>query len=81
MRVEVRLTAEELAIVCRPINGEGGWQTLLRRLLARLNSLTGDMSVRTQELDDIERYAYAYGEGGYQERFRAILAAVARVRS
>lgn len=78
MKVYVlRLTDDELSVVTRPVNGKGGHQSFLRALLARLNDAT--LEVTADDMDRIYRYAVAYGGGGYQGRFHAMITAARRV--
>ena len=77
--VRINLTPEERAIATRPIVGDvlGGWQTLLNELLPRLDRYDS-FEATDSELRRCYRYAYDYASGGYQGRFRAILAAARR---
>ena len=50
----------------RPVNGKGGFQTLLRKLRGQLN---GDwVLVTPEDAERLSRYSYAYGGGGFQRR-------------
>ncbi len=53
----------------------GGWQTLFRELVARLTSVGGvyRLSVDADLMAKVERYAYDYGNGGWQNALRALL--------
>jgi carotenoid cleavage dioxygenase-like enzyme len=78
--VVVTLTPEEWAIFNRPINAErvGGHQRLLYHLHQRANQATRRVTITPQDMEKLRRYTAAYGTGGYQDRFRAVLSAVAR---
>lgn len=75
--IRVRFSIEEWQVVTRPINGEGGAQGLLR---ACLDCFLEDrvLLLERQELDKCHQYAWDYGGGGFQERFRTIEAAARR---
>ena len=77
--IVIHLTPEERAIATRPIVADtlGGWQTLLHDLLPRLDCY-GAFEATDSELRRCYRYAYDYASGGYQGRFKAILAAARR---
>ena len=66
--MDLELTPHALARLLRPVNGQGGFQQLLRKLQSQLNG-----SVLTLDDDDIEkldRYSHTYGLGGFQDRTR-----------
>lgn len=66
------LRPEELEVIRRPVEGQGGMQSFLRALLPRIKS-DGSLSLSIQEAERVRKYAEDYGEGGFQERFRMIL--------
>ena len=77
-RFVIRLTASEREIVTREIVGNGGHQRLLAECARQLGD-DGDVLVLDgRTIDTMSRYAYAYGGGGYQVRFRALVAAARR---
>jgi len=75
--VTVRLEPSEFAIVTRTISGTGGHQGLLLRLMGKLRG-DGRLELSTEEVDQIRRYAEAYGAGGFQDRFKVLVAAIER---
>lgn len=75
--IEMKLTPHEVELVTRPINGDGGHQGLLRAIGLELQS-TGELVLEDATLLAVYKYAYDYGGGGYQDRFRAIIAAATR---
>lgn len=79
--VALKFTAEEWSIIDRAVNFEnkGGWQGALLKMLPRVDRKARTVTVSPVEILTFEKYAK--GEGGYQDRFRAILAAVGRARS
>jgi hypothetical protein len=73
----VQLEPAEVEVVTRSIEGDGGHQRFLRELLERLDG-TGGITLEDDQLRKAARYAYTYGAGGYQDRFKAFLAAARR---
>jgi hypothetical protein len=69
----VKLTTEEMAEVMKPVNGQGGMEDLLRELQPRISS-DGTLVLSPAEIERIGRYAGGYGKGGFQSRFKIILA-------
>lgn len=75
--ITIVLEPAEFAIVTRTINGTGGHQGLLLRLMGKLRG-DGRLELSTEEVEQIRRYAEAYGTGGFQDRFRVLVAAIDR---
>ena len=75
--IQVPCTVNEWERIFRPVNGDGGAQQLLRRIhtcaIAERTLLLDPMLV-----DKAYAYAYDYGQGGYEDRFRAVISAVSR---
>ena len=78
--VTVELTPQEWEKVSRPIVGGGGHQTGLRRILQRANRATRTLTLTPLDIERATRYGGDYGNGGYQDRYRAIVTALGRVR-
>lgn len=74
--VTLQFRPDEAEIVTRPIHGDGGAQMLLRELLK--DYANGRLVLEVAQLDKCAVYAYRYGGGGFQERFRLILRAARR---
>jgi hypothetical protein len=73
LSIRVGLTPAAIARLQRPVNGEGGFQSLLRELQRRVENdselvLTPALAAR------IARYVKRYGNGGFQGRLDAVLA-------
>lgn len=51
---------------------DGGWQGLLVGLQKRLNKTTGHLTLTTQDVEQIQRYAFRYQRGGWQARLNGI---------
>lgn len=72
------LTEEEWRVFHRPVNGQGGSQTLLRKLQACVSD-NHRLSVEKPLLDRTYQYAYRYAaSGGFQTRFKAVVVAALR---
>lgn len=72
----IQLSDELATRLSRTVEGEGGFQRLVRDIQTR-------MSDRVLELDDtlrerIEHYAYDFGSGGWQTLLRDLLAEIER---
>jgi hypothetical protein len=64
--VTISLAPAAVAKLRRPVNGRGGFQTLLRKLAGQLNG--NQLSLDEQDIERLIRYTIAYGPGGFQER-------------
>ncbi len=64
------LDVSELAWLSKPVNGQGGFQSLLRALA---KNRSGQMQfVPPTLVERIQRYARKYGKGGFQGRLRSL---------
>lgn len=72
----LRPDASELAVLQRSIEGDGGHQRLLRECLDQWRG--GVLVLDALTLARVGRYAYDYGSGGYQDRFRTLVAVARR---
>lgn len=63
-----KLTQAEQAELRKAVNGQGGYQTLLRELLPLVQS-NGSLTIDDEQLGRIVRMC-AYGTGGFQGRLR-----------
>jgi hypothetical protein len=73
------VTPAEADILARPIEGAGGHQALLRDLLRGWDPIEHPLiAAEPAALRKAAALAYDYGSGGYQIRFRTILAAARR---
>ena len=75
--LSIELTDTEKKLLKKPINGQGGLQSLLKRVRKKLDG--NILTLNPYDVDMILRYAQNYGEGGFQIRFRAILSALRRM--
>jgi hypothetical protein len=70
--MNITLTHNELSVLLRQVSGTGGFQSLLRRLKAKVNRQTGQLTLTAGDLEKIPRYAFDYGNGGWESRLRDI---------
>jgi hypothetical protein len=71
------LTAAEMAeLFLQPARTEkdGGYQGLLVGMQKKINRATGQITLTAGELEKISRYAFDYGNGGWENRLMAIFA-------
>lgn len=69
------LTQAEIAILDRQpasTRANGGFQGLLVRLASHVERQTGALRLTPQDLARIQRYAFDYGNGGWESRLRRI---------
>ncbi len=71
----VRLTEDEIEELDQQnpaTAGDGGFQSLLVGLQKRLDRVTGELHLTDDDLERIQRYAYEYRQGGWQDRLERI---------
>ena len=73
--MEVQLNREDLELLMRPVAGQGGWQSLLRKLQKQIDGNT--LTLTEDDSRRILRYILSYGSGGWQDRLAAIAGAPA----
>lgn len=56
------------------IQGKGGFQALMRNVSERIAESSGIARFDQEEFRRITHYATSYGEGGYQQRLRLLVA-------
>ena len=49
---------------------DGGFQSLMVSLQKRINRSTGKLTLTTDDLERIPRYAFDYRNGGWEDRLR-----------
>ena len=75
MATIVVLNSREAAVLNQQDPGtgqDGGWQSLLVGLQNKLNRTTGELTLDIEDLERIPRYAFDYGNGGWESRLRGI---------
>jgi hypothetical protein len=73
----VVLTRDEQRLLNRQApttESDGGFQGLLVRLRRKLEPETGQLPLDDEELERIPRYAFDYGNGGWESRLLGIFA-------
>ena len=70
MTIRLTLISSEMAILSRPINGQGGFQTLFRALQARVEPC-GGIELTDAQIGRIVRHI-SYRPGGFEDRLDAI---------
>ena len=68
-KVTLRLRANEIAELQKPIVGRGGFQTVARALVRSLDAAAGVLELDDALLGKVVRYA-SYAQGGFQGRLR-----------
>ena len=51
---------------------DGGYQRLLINLQNKTNRSTGELDLSDDDLEKIPRYAFNYGQGGWENRLKTI---------
>ena len=71
----ITLTPEEREILFRQdpsTKDDGGWQRLLVTLQELTNEQTGEITIPPITLERIQRYAFDYGNGGWENRLTSV---------
>jgi len=68
----IQLNAGEINGPMPPAEGQGGFQDLIRKLHAHLEQETGKLTLDDDDRERIPGYAFDYGNGGYEERLKAV---------
>jgi len=74
MRILI-LNATEMGILFRQdpaTKDDGGWQRLLVTLQELTDQATGEITIPPRILERIQRYAFDYGNGGWEDRLTEI---------
>lgn len=72
MTIQVTLTQSQMSVLFRQVNGQGGFQQLLRRLRRKIDRQSRAITLSAKDLEQIPRYAFDYGNGGWESRLRDI---------
>jgi phytoene dehydrogenase-like protein len=78
--IRIELNSAARAALMRSVAGEGGFQSLLRGLQAKLTA-EGVLVLTTADVERIARYVRSYGGGGFQGRLNAILEDLSKLAS
>lgn len=66
------LTVSEASALMRAVNGQGGFQSLLRGLQKSYNPLTRIVTLTGDQVERINRYSQDYGAGGFEDRLDGV---------
>lgn len=69
------LSAAEIALLDRQAPStrrDGGFQGLMVELALRVSRTTGRLELSARDIERIQRYAFDYGNGGWENRLRGI---------
>jgi hypothetical protein len=73
--MDVTLTRVEMEVLFRQdprTRRDGGFQSFLVRLQRRTDQNTGALTLTDVDLEKIPRYAFDYGNGGWENRLKDI---------
>jgi hypothetical protein len=68
------LDEQEEAYLLKPQNGQGGFQTFMRRLQKAYRRASQELPITDDDIDQAQRYAFDYDQGGWENDLKAILA-------
>lgn len=68
--IQIELSDGEREAIERPVNGEGGFQSFLRRLQGQLVGNT--LTISEEDVRRAIRYSTSYGQGGFEDRLGPI---------
>jgi hypothetical protein len=68
----VHLTESQIRLLDQQVSGRGGYQSLLRRLRRSVHRSSGLLVLPQEDVERIRRYAFDYGNGGWEERLIAL---------
>lgn len=68
----VTLNVAEISRLMQPTVGQGGFQRLLQYLQGKLDQKTGQIDLTDEDRGKICRYAYDYGNGGWETQLKSI---------
>ena len=71
----ITLSASEMRVLFRQdprTESDGGYQGLLVGLQRKTNQSSGELTLSDEELEQIPRYAFDYGNGGWENRLKEI---------
>lgn len=73
--IQITLNAAEMEVLFlqdTATHTEGGFQSFLVRLQGRTDRDTGALILAASDLEKIPRYAFDYGNGGWENRLKSI---------
>ncbi len=70
----VKLDQKAIEALGKEVNGSGGHQSLMNKLKAQCDGYI--LKYDDNDLEKLKRYSGEYGDGGFQDRFKAILSCI-----
>ena len=70
-KMVIPLRPEDVEKIMRPVNGEGGLQSLFRQLKKHIKQ-NNNIDISFDDAEKITRYTTQYGPGGFQARFPGV---------
>jgi hypothetical protein len=73
--VKITLNNTEMEVLFRQdpnTKNDGGYQSFLVQLQKNTNRAAGELTLNSQDLEKIPRYAFDYGNGGWEGRLKEI---------
>ena len=67
------LNEDERAALFEDVVGQGGFQSLLRRLQKQYRPGSQELLITDEDLEQIQSYAFDCGQGGWENRLKATL--------
>lgn len=68
-----KLDSNAIEALGKEVNGSGGHQSLMNKLKAQCDYI---LKYDDNDLEKLKRYSREYGDGGFQDRFKAILSCI-----
>lgn len=69
---KIFLNQSEMNELRKPNAGSGGWQSLLEGLQRKVDYQTGEITLTDSDVERIQRYAFDYGNGGWESRLISV---------
>jgi hypothetical protein len=72
MRQFLVLNEGEIAALRKQVKGQGGFQSLMRRLQGQYRPGTSELRIEDDDVEQIQHYAFDYEQGGWEDDLMAI---------
>ena len=69
---KAELNEREAEALMRKVNGQGGFQSLLRAMQKAYDRRTGTLTLTADQIERINRYTQQYGAGGFEDRLDGV---------
>lgn len=69
---KAELSEAEAKAFLRPVNGTGGFQSLLSQLQRNFDKKNRILTLTEDQIEKIKRYSQDYGSGGFEDRLEGI---------